>query len=203
MAPTHRLGARFLANREARRFEPSSAGLDSMTKRLQLSRRRRAAVGSLGLVFTLLAAPVPAGAQGGAPLVGVWGASIQLRDCASGAAIGPPIRALYTYHQDGTLIQSPSATAFQPGQRSVGHGTWSVGAGGTFAERVVALIVFTTPPGTPAGSPGFQAGWEVAAATITMTDPDHYTASGGARFFDTERREYRSACTTRTAERFK
>jgi hypothetical protein len=173
-----------------------------MTTQLQLSRRRRAAVGVLGLAFTL-AAPVPAGAQGGAPLVGVWGASIQLRDCASGTAIGPPIRALYTYHQDGTLIQSPSATAFLPGQRSVGHGTWSVGPGGTVAERVVALIVFTTPAGTPAGSPGFQAGWEVAAATITMSGPDQYTASASARFFDTERQEYRAACTTRTAERFK
>ena len=171
-----------------------------MQKRL----RRPRLSGGLGLALALMALiPNLARAQGGAPLVGVWGASIQLRDCVTGAALGSPIRALYTYHQDGTVLQSPAAVAFQPGQRSVGHGTWSLASGGNFVERVVAMILFTTPPGTPPGSPGFQAGWEVATATITMSDADHYTTSTSARFFDTDRQEYRSACTTRTAERFK
>jgi hypothetical protein len=85
----------------------------------------------------------------------------------------------------------------------VGHGIWSVGSAGTFTERVVALILFTTPAGTPTGSPGFQAGWEVASATITMTDADHTTATIGGRWFDTDRQQYRTTCATRTAERFK
>jgi hypothetical protein len=151
----------------------------------------------------LVVSPDLALAQGGAPLVGVWGASIQPRDCATGAALGPPIRALYTYHQDGTVLVSPGALAFMPGQRSVGHGTWTHSHGGMFVERVVALILFTTSPGTPMGSPGFQAGWEVNTATITMTDADHFTSTGGAQFFDTNRQQYRSSCPTRTAERFK
>jgi hypothetical protein len=137
-----------------------------------------------------------------AALVGVWGVSIQGRDCATNAALGPPSRALFTYHQDGTVLESPGAAIFAPGQRSVGHGIWS-GGGATFTERVIGLLLFDTSPGTPPGSPGFLAGWQVLTATITMIDADRFTATGGAQFFDVNRGAYRSGCATRAAERFK
>src|SRR5262245_62685899 len=120
----------------------------------QLPRTTRKVIALILGSAALTAFAGPAFAQGGS-LVGVWGATIQGRDCATNAALGAPSRALYTYYQDGTLLESPGAPIFAPGQRSVGHGNWTQ-SGSTFTERVVGLFLFDTPPGTPAGSPGFQ-----------------------------------------------
>ncbi len=165
---------------------------------------RRITRAFIGIVFgsaVLIASAGPALAQGGT-LVGIWAASITPRNCSTNAALGPPSRALYTYHQDGTVLESPGALLFAPGQRSDGHGTWTQTGEATFTERVVGLLLFETPPNPPA-SPGFLAGWQLITATITMTDADHFTATGGSQFFDINRQVYRSGCATRVAERFR
>jgi hypothetical protein len=111
--------------------------------------------------------------------------SITLRDCATGAALGPPFRSLLTFHPGGTLSESPGTTQFSAGQRSPGHGIWSYSGGQTFTARFVAMILFDTPPAPPA--PGFQAGWQIV---------------GAIQFFDINKNLYRSACPTGTAEKF-
>ena len=137
-----------------------------------------------------------------ARLEGVWGVTIQRRDCQTTAALGPPVRALVTFDQGGTLTETNGALAFSPGQRSIGHGTWSQATGATLADHTVTLILFDTPANTPPGSPGFQAGWEVTSHTITLSG-DTFTATGTAQFFNLNREVYRSACVTRSGERFK
>jgi hypothetical protein len=150
----------------------------------------------------LLASASSALAQGGR-LEGTWGVTIQRIDCTTNAPQGPPVRALTTFHQGGTLNESSGATAFAHGQRSTGHGVWGPTGGGTLSDRTVTLLLFDTAANTPPGSPGFLAGWEITSHTYTLTGADSFTATGSAQFFDLNRTTYRSACTTRAGERVK
>ena len=138
----------------------------------------------------------------GLRLEGSWGVLIQRRDCTTGAALGPAVRALTTFEQGGTLIESNGATAFVPGQRSIGHGTWTPSGGG-YVDRTATMLLVDTPANTPPGSPGFLAGWEVTSHTYTLTGIDSFTATGTAAFYDLNRAVYRTACTTRTGDRIK
>ena len=84
----------------------------------------------------LFGGPEAALAQGSGAraLEGVWAFSVGLRDCTSGAALGPPFRSLLTFHQSGTVSESTGALNFAPGQRTQGHGGFAAeisdGAGG-------------------------------------------------------------------------
>jgi hypothetical protein len=143
-------------------------------------------------------------AQAGTPLVGVWGVVATPRNCATNAALGPPLRSLLTFHQDGTAFESIVLLLFAPGQRTIGHGTWTHGGGATYTDNSVVIVGFDTPPNTPPGSPGFPAGWVVSSSTITMIGADRFESTGTTRFFDVNRLEYRPAsCSSRVAERFK
>ena len=139
--------------------------------------------------------------DGGPPAIeGVWAMSLTLRDCATGAPLGPPFRSLLTFHRGGTLSESAGTTQFAAGQRSPGHGTWSFSGANTYDARFVAMILFDTPPAPPA--PGFQAGWLMVGSTFTRVDANHLNITATAQFLDLNRNLYRSACPTGTAERF-
>jgi hypothetical protein len=141
-------------------------------------------------------------AQGGA-LQGVWGVVTQERHCTTNAALGPTTRALVTYHGDGTVSESRYIPVFALGQLSDGHGTWRFDGGSTFSGRVITMVQFDTAPGTPPGSPGFQAGWLIASQTITMSGPDSFTMTGSTQFYNLNRDVYRVGCASRVGERFK
>jgi hypothetical protein len=144
--------------------------------------------------------PVFANGRGARAVEGVWAMTITLRDCATGAPLGPPVRTLLTFHAGGTLSESPGTTQFAPGQRSPGHGTWSRAGRHAVALRFAAMILFDTPPAPPA--PGFQAGWLMVASKFVLTDADHADVTATVQFLDLNRNEYRAACPTGTAERF-
>lgn len=153
-------------------------------------------------VVVLLGAAGPARAQSSA-LEGVWGVVTQERNCATNAPLGPPTRALVTFHAGGTLTESRYVPVFATGQMSQAHGVWSHAGGATFTSRVVTMIQFDTPPNTPPNSPGFPAGWQIATQTITVTGPDSFTMTGSSQFFDASRAVYRVGCASRVGERFK
>lgn len=167
-----------------------------------MNRTRQTAVALLVSLSTLAATTETALAQGsGARAIeGVWGMSLTLRDCATGAALGPPFRSLLTFHAGGTLTESPGTTQFSAGQRSPGHGGWSHTGGNTFSARFVAMILFDTPPVPPA--PGFQAGWQFVGSNFTLIDANRLNLTATVHFYDLNRNPYRSACPTGTAERF-
>ncbi|MGQ0736219.1 MAG: hypothetical protein ACT4QD_21520 [Acidobacteriota bacterium] len=158
----------------------------------------RAAVGAA----VLLGAASTASAQPNA-LEGVWGVVTQERICATNAPIGPPTRALVTYHAGGTVTESRYIPVFAPGQLSEGHGVWSHAGGATFTGRVVTMIQFDSAANTPPGSPGFQAGWQIAMQTITLTGADSFTMTGTSQFYNGNRDIYRTGCASRVGERFK
>ena len=145
----------------------------------------------------------------GQALVGVWAIQVTPRDCATEAAVAPPINSLVTFHDGGTLTEG--AAAFAPGQRSAGHGTWAHDRRASYLQKFAALILFDTPanlPGTPTFnpalpvSPGFFAGWQTVTHRVRMTDADHITSVGTNAFYKTDGTLYRTGCSSATAQRF-
>jgi len=146
-----------------------------------------------------------------AGLVGTWMIQVTLRDCSSGAALGPAFPSLVTFHLDGSISEDAGGVAFAPGQRTSGHGTWTPQPGHTFAQEMVALILFTTSanlPGAPGFdpakpvSPGFFAGTSTVSHTVRLIDRDLIESSGTNRFYKSNGELYRSGCSTATGQRF-
>jgi hypothetical protein len=149
-------------------------------------------------------------ASQGAP-VGTWAVQVTLRDCGTNAPLGPPFNSLVTLHSGGTLSESAGSLTFRAGQRSAGHGVWSRAGRRSYHQRMVALILFDTPPnlpGTPGFdpsqpvSPGFFAGWSIVTHTIRLGDADHFTSAGTNQFVKSNGEVYRSGCSTAVGQRF-
>ena len=77
-----------------------------------------AADDSNGLAFGRSQAP--------APLEGTWVVTIQPIVCASGQDVPgvPSVTAYLTFAAGGTMTETNSNVAFEPGQRGPGHGYW-------------------------------------------------------------------------------
>jgi len=136
-----------------------------------------------------------------ARIVGVWRVTVTLRNCDTGAPLGPPFQSLVTFERDGIVRETAGSLAFAPNQRSDGHGTWKQMGPGSFRQRTINLLRFTTEPQPPA--PGFQAGWQVIDHTVTLVDKNHLTSEGGVLFYDAQGELYRSGCSTAEALRFR
>lgn len=144
-------------------------------------------------------------------IVGVWAVQVTLRNCQTNIPLGPPFNSLVTYQTGGTLSESAGSLAFAPGQRSAGHGTWTRQGRRTYAQDVVALLLFDTSanlPGTPTFnpslpvSPGFFAGWQTITHAVTLIDADHLTSAGTNAFYKMNGDLYRTGCSTAVAQRF-
>src|SRR5262245_27213115 len=185
-----------------------------MTQQTGKYRATTRAVSIVCLTALLLAAAsVRAEAQSNerASLVGTWGVQVTLRDCATGAPLGPPFNSLVTFHGEGTLSESAASLAFAPGQRSPGHGTWTRKRGHTYQQEMIALILFDTQPnlpGTPTFdpgkpvSPGFFAGSVTVSHTVRFTAVDQIASTGTDSFYKMNGELYRSGCSTATGDRF-
>ena len=177
-------------------------------------RRRTLAVVTLAVTLMALSnKPVLADSDKSGPesLVGVWSVQVTLRNCATGAPLGPPFNSLVTFHQGRTVSEAAGSLAFAPGQRSPGHGVWTRNPGHTFGQSMVALILFDTPPnlpGTPGFdpslpvSPGFFAGWQTVTHTVIRKDADHLTSAGTNAFYKLSGELYRTGCSTAVGQRF-
>lgn len=132
-------------------------------------------------------------------LQGVWYVQVTIRDCATGAALAPPVNSLVTFAAGGTLHESVSGGGFAPGQRSDGHGTWRHTGGRTYDQRFVAMINFSTPPGP---GPGFEAGWMKIHHSVEQIDDDHIESAGSNRFYRLNGDVYRTGCSTASGTRF-
>lgn len=143
------------------------------------------------VIFGLATPPV---AHAQASIEGVWAVTATPRDCTTGAVLGPPVRALATFHQGGTVTNSVALLLAQPGQRSSGHGVWTR-VGSTVIERSATIIIFD--------SAIFQAGWAVDTQTNTMTDANNFTSFGDVLLYNINREFVRRLCATRVGERFR
>ena len=163
---------------------------------------RKAVMLSLGIALVGSAAGDASAQQSasqGQTVQGVWQVQVTIRDCASGAALAPPVNSLVTFAAGGTLHESVSGGGFTPGQRSDGHGTWTHKGGHTYDQRFVALINFATTPGP---GPGFEAGWMKVQHSVEIIDADHTESVGTNRFYRLNGEVYRTGCSTATGTRF-
>lgn len=133
-------------------------------------------------------------------LAGTWMVQVTLRNCATRAPLGT-FNSLITFNRGGTLSDSTSSPVFAVGQRSSGHGTWSLEGDHTYSQRMIALITFDTPPNPPF-SPGFFAGWSTVTHTIDLIDANHATSSGTNEFYKSDGTLYRTGCSTAVSQRF-
>jgi hypothetical protein len=152
------------------------------------------------LVASLLAANEGPLVAQGKTIEGVWIVQVSQHDCSTQEVRGT-FYSLVTFVDGGTMYESPGGVAFAPGQRSTGHGTWTRLGASEFRQRMVAQILFSTPMNPPV-SPGFEAGWQVIDQVVTMSDPNHATSAGGARYYRSNGELYRSTCSTAVLERF-
>jgi hypothetical protein len=144
-------------------------------------------------------------------LVGAWGVQVTLRDCATGAPLGPPFNSLVSAHEGGTMSENAASLAFAPGQRTAGHGTWARIGRRTYRQNMIALILFDTAPnlpGTPTFdpslpvSPGFFAGSVTISHTIVLSNANNFTSSGTNAFYREDGTVYRTGCSTAVGQRF-
>ena len=157
---------------------------------------------SLGLAMAGLTAGSASAQQSAAEartVQGVWYVQVTIRDCASGAALAPPVNSLVTFAAGGAVHESVSGGGFAPGQRSNGHGTWTHKGGQTYDQRFVSMINFTTAPGP---GPGFEAGWMKVHHTVQVIDADHIESAGSNSFYRLNGEVYRTGCSTATGTRF-
>jgi hypothetical protein len=187
-----------------------------MKQRTSIAVMRRRTLGLVTLAVALIGfsnKPALADSDESGPksIVGAWTVQVTLRNCATGAPLGPPSNSLVTFHGDGTVSETAGSLAFAPGQRSPGHGVWTHEPGHTYGQSMVALILFDTSPnlpGTPgfdptsAVTPGFFAGWQTVTHTVTPTDDDHLTSTGTSAFYKLNGELYRTGCSTAADERF-
>jgi hypothetical protein len=165
----------------------------------------RAGLGALlamGVAFALstaTAATAQPDRSEGRSVEGVWYVQVTIRDCATGAALAPPVNSLVTFADGGTIHESVSGGGFAPGQRSDGHGTWAHKRGHTYDQRFVSLINFATAPGP---GPGFEAGWMKVHHTVEVVDADHIQSAGTNTFYRLTGDVYRTGCSTATGTRF-
>ncbi|MEP7117537.1 MAG: hypothetical protein ABI880_08150 [Acidobacteriota bacterium] len=163
----------------------------------------RAVAGLIVAVMLLLLGGGSAAAQSTDGIVGTWLTQVTLRNCQSNAPLGPPFFSLVTFNGDGTVGESAGGTTFAPGQRSPGHGSWTRVGAQTYAQSIVALVLFDTPAGYPVPPGGFLAGGQTITHTVTLLDPDHLTSVGTNAFYTSTLTQYRTGCSTATAQRFR
>jgi hypothetical protein len=117
---------------------------------------------------------------------------------------------IVTFHRGGTLTESTGSVAFEPGQRTEGHGAWERVGRISFSQHVIALLRFDSPPnlpGTPTFdpnkpiSPGFSAGWQTISHRVRLTGADTFESSGTTEFFDANGQSYRPGCSTAVGRR--
>lgn len=143
-------------------------------------------------------------------LVGTWTVQVTLRNCATNDPVGPPFISLASFHRGGTGTGSTSSLAFAIGQRTQEHISWTHEGAGIYVQRILALILFDTPPNLPGPgfnpalpvSPGFSTGWQTVTHTIELINADEWRSSGTNAFYNAAGQLYRSGCSTATAQRF-
>lgn len=147
---------------------------------------------ALVVAGSLATTPV-VGAESSRSLEGTWRVQVTLKDCTTGAP-RPPFWSLLTFARGGTLTETTNNPAFQPGQRSSGHGTWRRKGHG-YEAATEAFIQFSSAPPPPA--PSFQRGLQrISQAIEIQDDPDVFTSVASVLFFDAVGNPLATGCAT-------
>ncbi|HEY2471570.1 MAG TPA: hypothetical protein VGI45_27525 [Terracidiphilus sp.] len=138
-------------------------------------------------------------------LIGAWSVTVNLHapgNC-NGPAIAPPFSSIVMFSRGGTVTESTSNPAFEPGQRGTGLGVWWLNDNGTYSATDVAYVLFTSSNYLPGPPPlGFAAGTQEITHTITLNrHATQWTDSAIVQFYDVNHNALNHACATATAVR--
>ena len=157
----------------------------------------------VGSIF-ILGAVLPANANAAQAnsdnkIVGTWRVQVTTFNCVSGVK-APPFMSMLSFASGGTLTETTSSPAFQPGQRSVGLGFWNDSGSKTYQAVSEAYILFNTPANPPA--PGLVRGTQRITQTIQING-DQLSSTATVQFFDESGKELVKGCASATGERVK
>jgi len=138
-------------------------------------------------------------------LVGAWNVTVTLHPAGNcnGPAIAPPFSSMVMFSRGGTVTESTSNPAFQPGQRGTGLGVWWLNQDGTYSATDVAYIMFTSPNYAPGPPPvGFAAGTQEITHSVSLNSAaSQWTDIANVQFYDRDHNALNHACATATAVR--
>jgi hypothetical protein len=138
-------------------------------------------------------------------LVGAWSVTVALHPAGNcnGPVIAPLFSSMVMFSRGGTVTESTSNPAFQPGQRGTGLGVWWLNDDGTYSATDVAYILFTSSNYSPGPPPvGFAAGTQAITHTITLnSDATGWTDMATVQFYDLNHNPLNHACATASAVR--
>jgi hypothetical protein len=137
--------------------------------------------------------------SGNSTLQGTWRVQVTAADCASGAH-GPAFASYLTFADGGTLTETTSNPALQPGQRTSGHGYWNRTGGHTYDALSEAFILFDTPAHGPV--PAFKRGIQRISQKIEVQD-DTFTSNAVTDFVDASGNPVATLCAVATGQRMK
>jgi hypothetical protein len=145
-------------------------------------RHARAIALACALALGTVAATPPADAHGFQPsyqLEGTWRVTVNTYNCTTLVA-NPAFVSYLTFGAGGSLVETTSNAAFQPGQRSSGHGFWERVGRNYYRAVSEAFIQFTT--GAPL--PPFARGSQRIDQGIQMTGRNSFETDATVTFFD-------------------
>ena len=143
--------------------------------------------------------------QASVGLIGAWSVTVTLHPAGNcnGPVIAPPFSSMVMFSRGGTVTESTSNPAFQPGQRGTGLGVWWLNDEGTYSATDVAYILFTSSNYAPGPPPvGFAAGTQEITHTIVLNiDASGWTDVANVQFYGVNHNALAHACATATAVR--
>ena len=143
--------------------------------------------------------------QSSVGLVGAWSVTVALHPAGNcnGPVIAPLFSSMVMFSRGGTVTESTSNPAFQPGQRGTGLGVWWLNDDGTYSATDVAYILFTSSNYTPGPPPvGFAAGTQAITHNIVLNqNATGWTDMATVQFYDINHNPLNRACATARAVR--
>ncbi|RPI12010.1 MAG: hypothetical protein EHM60_12970 [Lysobacterales bacterium] len=157
---------------------------------------------SAWLACGTVAATAPAHATGRwvgpASLEGAWRVAIRPYVCATGVDVpnAPPVVSYLLFGRGGTLVETTSNPAFDPGQRSPGLGTWERTGRSTYRSVIRAWIQFDSAGGR------YKRGRQVIDQGIEFNEEGTaWTSNASVTFYDAAGEIALAGCARATAER--
>jgi hypothetical protein len=164
-----------------------------------------AALLALGATLSFTTPTAAQSQQAAFGLVGAWSVTVTLHPAGNcnGPAIAPPFSSMVMFSRGGTVTESTSNPAFQPGQRGTGLGVWWLNDDGTYSATDVAYIMFTSSNYSPGPPPiGFAAGTQEITHNILLnSDASGWTDIANVQFYGVNHNALNHACATATAVR--
>jgi hypothetical protein len=125
-------------------------------------------------------------------LEGSWKVQVTLKNCGTGAPMGPAFDSLLTFARGGTMTESTASPAFFPAVRGPGHGVWS-NSYGHHAFKAVTVAYITLN--------GALQRTQTIRQTIVVNDADSFTSTATVNFVFADGSPAINACATATGQR--